>query len=62
MRKAGRVLTRAYLLETVWNMSETASTRAVDVMVSRLRQRLGRRAGGMIETVSKMGYCFAAPE
>jgi DNA-binding response OmpR family regulator len=31
MRKAGRVLTRPYLLETVWGMSHTADTRAVDV-------------------------------
>ena len=62
MRKAGRVLTRVYLLETVWGMSSTAETRAVDVMVSRVRKRLGRRAARMIETVSKMGYCFRDPE
>ena len=62
MRKAGRILTRAYLLETIWDMSRSADTRAVDVMVSRLRKRLGQRAGGMIETISKMGYCFASPE
>ena len=62
MRKAGRVLTRAYLLETVWDMSSSADTRAVDVMVSRLRKHLGRHAGKMIETISKMGYCFASPE
>lgn len=57
MRRAGRVLTRVYLLETVWGMSATAQTRAVDVMVSRLRRRLGAR-GKLIETISKMGYCF----
>lgn len=58
MRKAGRVLTRAYLLETVWGMSMSASTRAVDVMVSRLRRGLGPKAGKRIETVSKLGYTF----
>lgn len=58
MRKAGRVLTRSYLLETVWGMSSSADTRAVDVMVSRLRRALGKRGGPLIETVSKMGYCF----
>ncbi|MBI5201823.1 MAG: response regulator transcription factor [Elusimicrobia bacterium] len=57
MRKAGRVLTRSYLLETVWGMSPTAETRAVDVMVSRVRMRLGR-LGGRIQTVSKLGYVF----
>ncbi|MBI5244326.1 MAG: response regulator transcription factor [Elusimicrobia bacterium] len=61
MRKAGRVLTRAYLLETVWGMSSTADTRAVDVMVSRLRRRLGGRGKKLIETISKMGYCFRNP-
>lgn len=60
MRKAGRVLSRAYLLETVWGMSSGAATRAVDVMVSRLRAKLGSRAGLRIETVSKLGYCFRA--
>lgn len=60
MRKAGRVLSRVYLLETVWGMRHTAQTRAVDVMVSRLRRRLGGRAGKSIETVSKLGYCMRA--
>jgi DNA-binding response OmpR family regulator len=58
MRKAGRVLSRVYLLETVWGMRHTAHTRAVDVMISRLRRRLGGRGGHMIETVSKLGYCL----
>lgn len=61
MRKAGRVLARSYLLETVWGMSDAAQTRAVDVMVSRLRRSLGAEAGRMIETVSKLGYCFRPP-
>lgn len=62
MRKAGRVLSRVYLLETVWGMRHTAQTRAVDVMVSRLRGRLGNRGGRMIETVSKLGYCMRNPK
>lgn len=62
MRKARRVLTRSYLLETVWGMSSNAETRAVDAVVSRLRRRLGKRAGKMIETVSKLGYTFRDPD
>ncbi|MFA6316519.1 MAG: response regulator transcription factor [Elusimicrobiota bacterium] len=62
MRKAGRVLTRPYILTTVSGMSPTANTRAVDVMVGRLRRKLGQPASKMIETVSKMGYCFMPPE
>ena len=62
MRKSGRVLSRAYLLTTVWDMSSSADTRAVDAMISRLRRSLGKRAGKLIETISKMGYCFRDPD
>lgn len=62
LRKAGRVLTRPYLLEAVWGMSAQASTRTVDVSVSRLRKALGRRAGRWIETVERYGYRFRDPE
>lgn len=55
MRRAGRVLSRRYLLENVWGMPGEASTRTVDVAVSRLRRRL-QSAGWMIETVLKAGY------
>ena len=60
MRRSGRVLSRGWLLETIWGMDRSARTRAVDVMVSRLRRKLGPRAGRRIATVSKMGYCFRA--
>ena len=62
MRKSGRVLTRPYLLTALWEMSSSASTRAVDAMVSRLRRSLGKRAGKLIKTVSKMGYGFIEPD
>ena len=62
MRKAGRVLTRVYLLESIWGMSRDASTRAVDVGISRLRVALGRRAGSQIETVERFGYRFRLPD
>lgn len=58
MRKAGRVLKRAYLLETVWRMSPTSDTRAVDVMISKIRKRLGARAGKRIQTLRGLGYMF----
>jgi DNA-binding response OmpR family regulator len=61
MSKAGRVLSRDYLLETVWGMSREARTRAVDVSVSRLRRALGKRAGRWIETVESYGYRFRDP-
>ncbi len=61
MRKAGRVLRRSYLLENVWGMSSMAQTRAVDMVISRLRQKLGKRAGVLIETVTKLGYSLRTP-
>lgn len=62
MTKAGRVLSRDYLLETIWGMDREAHTRAVDVAVSRLRRALGRRAGAWVETVERYGYRFRDPE
>lgn len=61
IRKAGRVLSRPYLLESVWGMSGSASTRAVDATVYRLRKALGEKAAGWIEPVTKFGYRFSDP-
>lgn len=61
MRKAGRVLSRPYLLEAVWGMASTADTRAVDVTVSRLRRALGGVGGKWVESVEKFGYRFSNP-
>ncbi len=61
LRKAGRVLSRPYLLEVVWGMSAAATTRSVDVSISRLRKALGPRAGRAIETVERYGYRFRDP-
>lgn len=61
MKKAGRVLSRPYLLECVWGMASTANTRAVDVTTSRLRKALGPRAGAWIGSVDRFGYRFAEP-
>lgn len=62
MRKAGRVLSRPYLLESVWGMSSSANTRAVDVTVSRLRRALGGKAAAWIDSVAKFGYRFSDPD
>ncbi len=58
MKKEGRVLTRPYLLTTLWGVDAEVETRVVDASISRLRRCLGRRGAKMIQTVSKMGYCF----
>ncbi len=61
MRRAGRVLSRPYLLESVWGMASTADTRAVDVTVSRLRKALGKEAGAWVVSVERFGYRFSDP-
>lgn len=61
MKKSGRVLSRPYLLESVWGMSGSADTRTVDVTVSRLRRALGAKASVCIESVKKFGYRFSDP-
>lgn len=60
MLKAGRVLSRNYLLNNVWNSAGSADIRAVDTVISRLRKALGHW-GRIIETVSKMGYYLVPP-
>lgn len=61
MRKTGRVLSRPYLLESIWGMASNANTRAVDVTTSRLRKTLGEKAGKWVESVEKFGYRFSNP-
>ena len=53
----GAALHRAQLLARIAAVDEEpASERAVDLHVSRLRRRLGRVAGGLIESVYGVGY------
>jgi DNA-binding response OmpR family regulator len=55
LRNPGRVFSRAYLLETVWDVEATGSDRAVDNAILRLRKKLGDM-GETIETVWGVGY------
>lgn len=57
---AGRVYSRAQLIERVWGADYTGDQRTVDVHISRLRQALA--PGGMdrlIRTVRGSGYCLS---
>lgn len=54
-----RVQTRGALLDGVWGMDVSITTRTVDTHVKRLRDKL-QRAGEYIETVRGIGYRFAA--
>ena len=58
---AGRVFTRAQLLQEVWGYDFFGGTRTVDVHVRRLRAKLGTEHEQMIGTVRNVGYKFVAP-
>lgn len=57
MRNAGRIVTRAMLLDTIWGFHFTPHTNLVDSNISRLRTKLGQTTdAGPIETVRGLGY------
>lgn len=60
LKKEGRVLSRQYLLETIWEASKEITTRSVDMLVARLRKKLGREGARWIETVQGYGYRIVA--
>lgn len=57
MQKKGRVLSRTFLLETVWGTDANISTRTVDVHIASLRSKLGD-VGVCLHTESTIGYRF----
>jgi two-component system alkaline phosphatase synthesis response regulator PhoP len=59
MTNAGRVLTREFLLNTLWQGRATHDPRTLDVHVSRLRRKLGLHSGhNYIQTLIGVGYQF----
>jgi two-component system, OmpR family, phosphate regulon response regulator PhoB len=60
MVRAGRVLSREQLLQDVWGMSGTVTTRTVDTHVKRLRDKLGS-GRDLLETVRGVGYRLVRP-
>ncbi|MBO2452900.1 response regulator transcription factor [Actinomadura barringtoniae] len=58
VRSPGTVLTRAVLLEQVWDWVDASGTRVVDSHVKALRRKLGP---GLIRTVHGVGYSIEAP-
>ncbi len=55
VRNAGRVFSRAYLLETIWGESYVDGDRSVDNVIVRLRKKLSV-TGECLETVWGVGY------
>lgn len=59
MNNCGHVLTRDYLLESVWRWDFAGNTRTVDAHVQTLRQKIASasaEAASMVETVRGVGY------
>ncbi len=59
VRRAGQVVTRDELLESVWGFLSPGETRTVEVHVAQLRKKLGHP--DLIETVRGLGYKAAQP-
>ena len=59
LRRAGRVVPRAQLLELAGRGDVAVNERAVDVHISRLRKKLGDEAAARIRTVRGVGYTLA---
>jgi DNA-binding response OmpR family regulator len=62
MRNAGRVLTKTMILSHVWGYNFNPGTNVVDVLVSRLREKIDRDfEPKLLQTVRGVGYVLRAP-
>jgi DNA-binding response OmpR family regulator len=62
MRRAGRVVARTALEQSVYSLGEEIGSNAMDANISRLRRRLGEAgAKVVIHAVRGVGYMIAAP-
>jgi two-component system OmpR family response regulator len=61
VRHQGQVVTRTMLLESVWDYHFDPQTNAVDVQISRLRQKIDKDfAPPLLHTVRGIGYMLSA--
>jgi two-component system OmpR family response regulator len=62
VRNAGHVVSRAMLLQHVWDLHFDPTTNVIDVYVGRLRRKIdARQTYPLIHTVRGVGYCVRAP-
>src|SRR3954471_16104031 len=63
MRNAGRVVSKTSILSHVWGYNFDPNTNVVDVLVSRLRDRVDKPfAGKLLQTVRGVGYVLRPPD
>jgi two-component system OmpR family response regulator len=61
-RNEGRIVSRAMLLQHVWDVHFDPSTNIIDVYVGRVRRKVDdQQAYTLIHTVRGVGYCLRAP-
>jgi len=60
VREPGRIVSRRSLLRDLWGFPapERVETRTVDMHIAKLRKKLGKQGGSLIETVRGEGYRF----
>jgi two-component system, OmpR family, response regulator len=62
VRNEGRIVSRAMLLQHVWDLHFDPSTNIIDVYVGRVRRKVdGQQAYPLIHTVRGIGYRLRAP-
>ena len=63
VRNFGQVVSRAMLLQHVWDLHFDPSTNVIDVYVGRVRRKIDSgQAYPLIHTVRGVGFCLRAPE
>jgi two-component system, OmpR family, response regulator len=62
VRNEGHVVSRAMLLQHVWDLHFDPTTNIIDVYVGRVRRKVdGQQARPLIHTVRGVGFCLRAP-
>src|SRR6476660_4313440 len=62
VRNEGRIVSRAMLLQHVWDFHFDPTTNIIEVYVGRVRRKVdGQQAYPLIHTVRGIGYCLRAP-
>ena len=62
LRNEGRVVSRAMLLQHVWDLHFDPSTNIIDVYVGRVRRKVDDQQDyPLIHTIRGIGYCLRAP-
>jgi two-component system OmpR family response regulator len=63
VRNAGQVVSRAMLLQHVWDLHFDPTTNVIDVYVGRVRRKVdSNQAYPLIHTIRGVGFCLRAPE